>query len=160
MIPLVATFRMRLLPWSPIYKLPTASTARPSGRASCALVAGPPSPEYPSEPFPATVVMMPFVATFRILFPPGSTMYKLLVASTATPDGPARESATVVMMPLVATLRMRPLDESEIYKVPPASKATPRGVSSWALVAVPPSPENPGRPFPATRARMPRESIL
>ena len=38
----------------------TALTVTAMGEASMASVAGPPSPEYPCSPFPATVVMIPF----------------------------------------------------------------------------------------------------
>src|SRR5215471_18356520 len=41
---------------------------------------------------------------------------------------------------------------------PAESTATPCGDFSWALVAGPPSPENPGVPLPATRTAVPLES--
>ncbi len=53
------TFRMRLLKVSARYRLPAASTATPPGSLRVALVAGPPSPENPTLPLPATVVMIP-----------------------------------------------------------------------------------------------------
>ena len=79
------------------------------------------------EPLPATVVMMPVEAvTLRMRWLFVSTMYRLPLASTATPDGllslalvaapvsPEKPKvpvpATVVMMPVAAvTLRMRSL---------------------------------------------------
>ncbi len=45
MIPLVFTFRMRLLPLSAMYTLPSESTVTPFGLLSPALSAGPLSPE-------------------------------------------------------------------------------------------------------------------
>ena len=42
-----------------------ASTAKPVNCARAALVAGPPSPEYPRTPLPATVVMIPLLETLR-----------------------------------------------------------------------------------------------
>ena len=39
--------------------LPDASVATPVGLLSSALMAGPPSPEEPGRPVPASVVMMP-----------------------------------------------------------------------------------------------------
>src|SRR6266700_8335571 len=50
-----ATSRIRLLPVSTTSRSPAASTATPSGRLSSAPRAGPPSPENPPVPFPATV---------------------------------------------------------------------------------------------------------
>lgn len=55
------TSRIRLVPTSAITRLPFASVATPSGALSPALVAGPPSPEYPSVPLPATVYTSPAV---------------------------------------------------------------------------------------------------
>ena len=72
------------------------------------LDAGPPSPENPATPVPATVVMVPF-----------------------------------------RTMRMQLLLESAIYTAPDDATATPCGKFSVALVAGPPSPENPARPVPA-----------
>jgi hypothetical protein len=53
------TLPMRPLPPSVMYKFPAVSTAAPGGPPSAALVAGPPSPEKPLFPFPATVVRLP-----------------------------------------------------------------------------------------------------
>src|ERR1039458_6074014 len=60
------TFRIRLLPLSATKRFPEASTATPLGPFNSAEVAGPPSPEKPLLPLPATVVMMPLADTFRM----------------------------------------------------------------------------------------------
>ena len=52
---LAATTRTRLLSVSAMTRLPAPSTATPAGWSSSALVAGPPSPENPPVPLPATV---------------------------------------------------------------------------------------------------------
>ena len=71
-----------------MYRLPAASTATPWGPFNCALAAGPPSPEYPVDPFPATVPMMaPLAETLRTRLLPKSAMYTLPEESTATPMG-------------------------------------------------------------------------
>ena len=53
------------------------------------------------------------------------------------------------MMPAASTLRIRWLSESAIHTVPAPSMPTPRLKLSMALVAGPPSPENPALPVPA-----------
>src|SRR5437667_199327 len=67
-----------------MYRLPAESTATPDGNASCALVAGPPSPEKPCVPFPATIVSVPLgvIRTTRLLS--GSAPYTLPAESAAT----------------------------------------------------------------------------
>jgi hypothetical protein len=50
---------MRLLLESAMKRRPEASTATPEGAFRDAEIAGPPSPEKPWVPFPATVVMSP-----------------------------------------------------------------------------------------------------
>ena len=60
------TLRTRPLLESAMKRLPAESTATPLGPFRAALVAGPPSPEKPSFPLPATVVMIP-LDTFRTL---------------------------------------------------------------------------------------------
>ena len=56
-----------------------------------ALAAGPPSPEKPEVPLPATVVMTPVeAATRRMLWLNGSAMNRLPVASIATRTGSFR----------------------------------------------------------------------
>src|SRR5271165_5926719 len=55
-------------------------------------------------------------------------------------------------MPAGVTLRMRWLAQSAMYTLLAPSTATPRGKRSCALVAAPPSPENPWLPFPAIRS--------
>src|ERR1035441_6326372 len=66
MVPLASTLRMRLLHWSSIYRFLDESKVMRGGLHRLALVAAPPSPEYPEIPLPATVVMMPLVVTLRI----------------------------------------------------------------------------------------------
>ena len=106
-------------------RLPEASTAAPPGALSWAAVAGPPSPEKPNCPFPATVVITPVAAsTRRMRSLESSAMNRLPEPSTATPRGllswaavagpPSPENpslpfpATVVITPVAAsTRRMR-----------------------------------------------------
>ena len=128
MIPLVETLRIRLLFVSAIYRLPAPSMATPPGGfASCALVAGPPSPEKPAVPFHATVVIIPFAETLCTALKK-SEMKRLPDASTAsfsgligtlvaeTPLGPGPQQvptpATVVTIPFGATLRTRELPDN------------------------------------------------
>ena len=85
MIPLGETLRMRWLSVSAMNRLPAPSIARPPGSFSCALVAGPPSPEKPFVPSPATVVMIPAGKTLRMRLLPVSAMNRLPAPSTATP---------------------------------------------------------------------------
>jgi nitrate reductase beta subunit len=59
MVPDLSILRMRLLPLSAIYMFPDKSTAALEGLYKLADVAGPLSPEYPTMPLPATVVMIP-----------------------------------------------------------------------------------------------------
>ena len=66
MTPAGETLRTRLLPRSAIRKPPSAVGSTSSGQFSRALVAGPPSPEYPAVPVPATVVICPLGEIRRI----------------------------------------------------------------------------------------------
>src|SRR5664280_2832879 len=84
--PGVATRRTRLLAKLAMYRLPAASTARPSGTRQ-AWVAGPPSPQKSLVPLPATVVMVPSGATRRTRVLLLSAMYRLPAASTARSVG-------------------------------------------------------------------------
>ena len=59
---------------------------------------------------------------------------------------------TVVMVPAGVTSRMALLKVSAMNRSPAPSTATPWGSFSWALVAGPPSPENPPRPSLALSA--------
>src|SRR5947207_2716491 len=94
-------------------------------------------------------------------------MYRLQLASSATPDGELRLAlvaaspspaklglplpATVVMIPVAAvTLRIRWLELSAMYRLPLASTATPAGTLRLAFVAAPPSPAKPKTPLLAT----------
>src|SRR5438270_450774 len=63
--PRATTFRMRLLVKSLMKKLPATSRLTRDGVHSWAAVAGPPSPEYPPVPVPATVEMTPAVSMRR-----------------------------------------------------------------------------------------------
>ncbi|MFZ0041617.1 MAG: hypothetical protein WAK93_09940, partial [Solirubrobacteraceae bacterium] len=56
-VPFGATRRTRLLPWSAIRKPPSGVGVTLIGVLSSAAVAGPPSPEKPDVPVPATVEM-------------------------------------------------------------------------------------------------------
>ena len=102
MIPLVETLRMWLLPRSAMNRLPAPSTATPSGQFSCALVAGPPLPEKPGVPLPATVAMMPLGKTLRMRLLPVSAINRLPVLSTATAAGPGKQHTRSCNRALVA----------------------------------------------------------
>ena len=121
--PCANTSRIRLF-WASAKKtFPELSTATPRGLFMDAETAGPPSPEKPAAPLPASVVMMPPADTFRIRLLKVSAMKRFPAASTATPLGsfndaevagppsPEKPStplpATVVMMPLTETFRIR-----------------------------------------------------
>jgi hypothetical protein len=75
-------------------------------------------------------------------------MYRLLLESRATPEGPSNSVVpapavpfpiTVVITPL-ATFRMTLLPVSAMYRLPAVSRARPDGPSSAALTGSPPSP--------------------
>ena len=159
-LPSRPTLRMRALPLSAITRFPTASTPTAPGEFREAPVAGPPSPEKPSTPLPATVVIMPSVLTFRIRLPRISATYKFPAGSRAIPSGGARESATVVIIPLGLTLRIRPA--SAMYRLPGSSTAKPDGQHKGGSTAGPPSSGNPGYwqvPLPATVVMIPSVPI-
>src|SRR5215467_4325585 len=59
MTPSAPTRRIRSLPASAMYRLPSGPSATPLGKISVAAVAGPPSPLDPWVPVPATVVRTP-----------------------------------------------------------------------------------------------------
>src|SRR5438552_17933212 len=115
-------------------------------------MAGPPSPEEPIVPLPATVLMTPFGVTLRIRLK--SAMNRLPVASAATPWGAPRDAlvagppspepallplpATVLIIPSRVTFRIRWLPRSAMKRLPAASTATPQGRFRDALVAGPP----------------------
>ncbi len=63
------------------------SSTTPYGSLSSADVAGPPSPDVPEMPLPATVLMVPLVFTARITRFPSSAMKRLPDASTNIPVG-------------------------------------------------------------------------
>ncbi len=66
--------RTRLLPKSPMNRLPTELSETPLGALNWAEPAGPPSPEKPTVPTPATVEMMPALLTRRMRWLPASAM--------------------------------------------------------------------------------------
>src|SRR5579871_1826667 len=123
-----------------MYRFPAESIATPHGSPNCALVAGPPSPEYPDWPFPATVLMTPLGETFRTRLFMESAMYKLPDASTATlcgenncalvagPPSPEKPPmvvpATVEITPF-ETFRTRLVVASAMNRFPAESTATP-----------------------------------
>src|SRR5215471_14196278 len=94
----------------------------PVGQPNLALIAGPPSPEKPYSPVPATVTIAPEGDTLRIR----------LFALSATNRLPAVSKAS-----------------------PPGLVAPTRSKDSVALLAGPPSPENPVRELPATLVTVP-----
>src|SRR5262245_53837858 len=154
MMPAAVTFRTTPISAHAMYKLPDASTTTATGELICAEVAGPPSPENPLAPVPATVRMMPSGVTFRTRWLLGSAMYRSPAVSTATsamplncaemagPPSPAEPRApvpaTVVITPAALTLRTRLLP-SAMYRLAAASTATSFG-SIPAEVDGPPSP--------------------
>ena len=74
------------LPVSAINRFPLLSTAREVGSFSSALVAGPPSPEYPANPDPAITDMSPVDAdTSRTSLFEASAMNTSPLASVAVP---------------------------------------------------------------------------
>lgn len=118
-------------------------------------VAGPPSPESPGLPLPATVVMIPSGVTFRTRLADCSAMKRLPCESTAIartvsklaavagPPSPVvlvPPPATVRMVPSAVTFRTRPPFNSPMYRFPCWSTAIPIGVYNCATVARPPSP--------------------
>jgi hypothetical protein len=74
MIPVGDTRRTRPAPASAIKKLPSGSTATPIGSLKLAAVAGPPSPESPNQPVPATVLIVPSANTRRTRSLPASAI--------------------------------------------------------------------------------------
>ncbi len=104
-------------------------------------MAFPPSPLKPAVPFPATVVMIPLVSTFRMRWLFRSAMYRLPClskprlagifncASVAFPPSPPNPDSPVpakrVMFPLVSTLLMMLLSRLAIYKLPFLSTMNP-----------------------------------
>ena len=63
--------------------------------------------------------------------------------------------AIVVIVPPGDTTRTRALNVSPTYRLPSAPTAMPSASSSRAELAGPPSPANPGRPWPATVEMIP-----
>src|ERR1017187_950223 len=131
-----------------MYRLPVESAFTPWGLANCALVAGPPSPEKPGDPVPATLVIVPSGATLRMRWFQQSAMYKLPALSTAMPCGlplnwalvpgpPSPEKpgdpvpATRVNTPLVSILKMTGWSGLSKYTFPAESTATPH---TWGIV--------------------------
>ena len=91
-----------------------------------ALVAGPPSPEKPSEPLPATVVTTPLGVTFRILKEFATNIFP--AESTEIPVGSLKGAFTkVVIFPFGSTFRIRLFQESAMYRLPDPSRANPSG---------------------------------
>src|ERR1039457_1120884 len=101
-------------------------------------------------------------------------MYRLPAESAATANGsesdaliagPPSPAKVAVPLPAIVvivppeTLRMRLLEESAMYRLPAESIATPSGTFSAALVADPPSPENPAVPLPATVVILPPDTF-
>ena len=138
-VPFGATRRMRLLPVSAIKNPPLASGETENGRFSCAASAGPPSPESPCVPLPATVVMTPageinrtrwLPVSGKRMLPSGSAAMPrgaAICANVAGPPSPEKPNvpvpAIVVMMPVALdTCLMRWLPVSAITKLPVGKK--------------------------------------
>src|ERR1039458_1963289 len=86
MVLAASTWRMRLFPVSAMNRFPAESTVIPSGLFRLVLVAASPS-SGKSGPPPASVVMMPWVSTRRMVLFQKSAIYTFLAASTDTPHG-------------------------------------------------------------------------
>jgi len=130
-------------------------------------VAGPPSPQKPPAPFPATVLIRLVSASTRrtrALSP--SEINRLPAPSTVSQEGPFKQAlvagpsspqkacvpfpATVVMVPVTASIcRIRAFPKSLMNTLPFASSATPTGLFKHARVAGPWSPQKSNVPFPA-----------
>src|ERR1035441_6872004 len=167
--PCANTSRIRLF-WASAKKtFPELSTATPRGLFRDAETAGPPSPEKPAAPLPASVVTMPPADTFRIrllqvspmkMFPDASMAIAegvhndAEVAGPPSPEKPAIQlPATVAIAPSEVTFRIRLFPVSAIKRSPAAFTATPLG-NNDADVAGPLSP-GPLVPPPATVVMMP-----
>ena len=81
MIPSGVTRRTRLLLVSAMYSVPSAARAIERGVLIWAASAGPPSPEKPPLPTPATVVTVPSTAIRRMRWLPESATNRLPAAS-------------------------------------------------------------------------------
>src|SRR5918996_1707892 len=86
-LPKPPTTRTRWLPKSTMNKAPFSFSDTRPGQFSCAARAGPPSPEYPATPVPATVVIVPEGSTLRIRWLLISEMKMLDEESIAIPVG-------------------------------------------------------------------------
>src|ERR1035438_6570248 len=120
--------------------------------------------------------MVPVGATLRTTQLPVSAMYRLPSESSARPVGPLSNAdvagppsppypgppvpAKVVITPWGEILRTTEFPESATYRSPEVSGAIPTGPSSDASTAGPPSPEYPGRPFPAMVVTIPEDDIF
>ena len=146
--------------------MPPGPTARPHGPIP-ADADGPPSPEKPKSPVPANVVTTPPGETRRTRALAPSLTQSSPAGPTARPRGPARRAAvagpsspekpaspvpaTVAIFPLVTSIlrtRCPPLSATNTSPAAPTARAT--GSFSEAAVAGPPSPAEPGMPFPAS----------
>src|SRR5579862_8210305 len=131
-LPAPSTRRITLLFESVMKSSPAASTLTNTGKLSCALVAGPPSPLYPAPiaKLPATVVIVPVRSTLRTTLLKLSAINRFPAASARTPIGRCNfalvagppsplypdwlDPATVVMIPARSTLRIRLLFFSDV----------------------------------------------
>jgi hypothetical protein len=120
-----------------MYKLPLLSTAIPkcplNAGANAALVAGPPSPEKPLVPFPATVLMTPAAFILRILRLPASTINRLPFLSAARPFG--EESWAPLAGPLSPEKPRVPLPA--IVSIVPAASWARQSVCVPRIAAIP-----------------------
>jgi hypothetical protein len=86
-VPSEASRRTRLLIPSEMYRPPSGPISRPFGLRRVAAVPGPPSPEKPSTPVPATVEIVPSGSTLRTRWEALSAMNRLPAPSRATAWG-------------------------------------------------------------------------
>src|SRR6185369_15582372 len=83
-----------------------------------------------------------------------------LVAGPPSPNGPLpTRPAKVVIVPCADTRLTVPVAKSAMYILPLRSASTADGTERAALVAGPPSPENPLVPLPATVVIIPPDTL-
>src|SRR4051794_17570722 len=126
---------MRPLWLSAIRKPPPGSAATSVGAESWAAVAGPPSPEKPPVPFPATVAILPWPSTRRTRSLAVSATRKPPPGSGDTPCGAARRAAVAgppsppnARWPLPATVEI-------VLGGPSADTAANAGTASSSEIA-------------------------
>lgn len=132
MMPEVSTFRIRAL-WSPMYRLPAMSRSMPHGCFKLAAVAGPPSPEAPNSPLPATVVMIPDASTLRIRLLSLSRMYRQPEESMQRPHPYFQANAARVAGPPSPEKPRSPVPATVAMSQPSAASPREEAITSNAV---------------------------